>query len=60
MPDNPGSTRLVATHVPISTAQRLKQLAAITDKTMAQLHTEAIEEYLARQPIKLASQLSAS
>lgn len=51
MPDSPVPTRLVATHVPVPTAQRLKQLAALTDKTMAQLHTEALEEYLARQPV---------
>lgn len=60
MPEKLGSTRLVATHVPISTAQRLKQLAALTDKTMAQLHTEAIEEYLSRQPVKFPSPFSAS
>lgn len=54
MPENTESTRLVAARVPLPIAQKLKQLAALTDKTMAELHTEAIEEYLARRSASLA------
>ena len=60
MPEKPEKLRCIATHVPLETAQKLKQLSALTNRSMAQIHSEALEEYLARVAPNLPTLYSAT